>query len=669
MKRYGQPTLQQIFFWGMLLSLFIWVSPLSPITPQMPVGPQMPTGIPNLSPAEQKQLETEMATFQEEFNKLSPQEQESFYQSMETAVQKIEALSQTEDGKALLNKLDKGEISDAELDQLINRLTGEEPKEEKIAEKEPEVEPEVVKPAPKPSVTLSTKEEQAIEMISTLISETDSFMVKVGTIPELPGHIKRWTKKGKISWAPATQQWSDLKEGIEKFIVRLNALLEQDPKSSAYYHIAELVKNETLYNNLRKVATVVSAQEPLVKVTSPLHKISKESRTAIQKLINQYIEALYTLKLPEEFATLIKKFDPKALAAREAEEKAAKAAELAAKREQVAPGRPIVAGRGEEPRYYTPLYDYEERREPRVAPKTYIPEAPSRAYTPPQPVTPAVPKSALARPSVDKKKEEEKKKEEGPGILSKEYKERAAVLDKERQEKINRLANTAIDMIDSVGKDLAKATPLQLLEQHLIDATPVDITLVTETIPGIQQDLSLRRGIQGKIAELKDTIRTPRARKHYQERLKKQYDTHKKTFDTIEKQINMIEQKFDILKEEIPAEKLYAYFGIRTEPPVKAPEEKVAVPYEAVEKKLGEIAQEAKTEEEGLEKAVAYLESSLAKEKETKEPTAEIVTPLQEIERKVPTPISLFDLRNFLRDLKKAIDEFDKAPVKEAIKK
>ena len=51
---------------------------------------QMPTGMPQLSPTEQKQLETEMAAFQEEFNKLSPKEQESFYQAMEEAVQNLE---------------------------------------------------------------------------------------------------------------------------------------------------------------------------------------------------------------------------------------------------------------------------------------------------------------------------------------------------------------------------------------------------------------------------------------------------------------------------------------------------------------------------------------------------------------------------------------------------
>jgi len=634
---------------------------------QMPVtgGSQMPPGMPQLSPAEQKQLEAEMAAFQEEFNKLSPQEQESFYQSMEEAVQKIEELSQTDEGKALLEKLDKGDISDDELDKLINKLVGEEAKEEPV-EKEPEEIIEEPKPAPKPPVILSTKEEQAIDIISTLIIHTDEFLVKVATIPEFPGNLKQWSKKGKISWANNTKSWTALKNDIEKFETQLSALLEQDPKTGAYYHIDELLKNETLYNNIRKVQTVVIEYEPKVQEASPLQKINKASKTAIQKLINQYIEALYILKIPEEISTLIKKFDPKAQAAREAEEKAAKAAELAAKREPQAPGRPIVAGRAEEP-MYTPLYDYPEPRVPRAAPKTFIPEAPSRAYASPPTMpsaTPARGKTPSALPSM-KKKEEEKEKKEEEGI-PKEYRERVSAIEKKQKDEIDKLTNLIGEMINSVGKELSEVSTLRVLTQHLTDETPVDIELVTETLPYMQRELSMRRGIQGKLIELHSKMRTPKDRQTSQTKLKKQYEKYKKTFENVEKQIAAVEQKFDSLKGSIPAEKLYAYFGIKAEP-IEEPE-KAALPEEEIEMKLDEIAKETKTEEEALEKAVKYLETSLAKTEEEstekKELALETTKPLREIERKAPSPISLFELRNSLRELKKTIDEFDKVPVK-----
>lgn len=245
--------------------------------------PQMGPGMPQLSPAEQRQLEAEMAAFQEEFNKLSPQEQESFYQSMEQAVQKIEELAQTEDGKKLLEKLDKGEISDEELDSLINQLTGEPTKAEAV-EEEPE---EVVAPpeAPKPIKVLSSKEEQALNTLSSLIIATDSFLVKVLAIPEFPGKVKQWHRKGRISWVGKVQSWADLKNDIEKFQTQLGTLIEPDPQTGEYYHLDELLKQESLYNNLRKVESVVSTQEPEIQEVSPLHKMKSASKKAIQKMI------------------------------------------------------------------------------------------------------------------------------------------------------------------------------------------------------------------------------------------------------------------------------------------------------------------------------------------------------------------------------------------------
>ena len=660
--------LQTIRSYLMGLSLLLCATSLYSMTPQMPAD------MPQLSPQEQKQLETEMAAFQEEFNKLSPQEQESFYQSMEEAVQKIEELSQTDEGKELLDKLDKGDISDEELDQLINQLVGEEAKEEE-EEKEPEIEIEEPKVAPKPPVILSTKEAQAIDMISTLIIRTDSFLVKAGTIPEFPGNIKQWSKKGKISWTGDVRSWPDLKKDIEKLVAQLSVLLEQDPKTSEYYHIDELLKNEALYNNIRKVQTVIVENEPKVEEASPLHKINKASKTAIQKLLNQYIEALYVLKIPEELTALIKKFDPKAQAAREGEEKAAKAAELAAKREPRAPGRPIVAGTAEEPMMYTPLYDqYPERRAPRASAKTFIPEAPSRAYapTPSKPVTAPARGKAPAKTTLGKaKKDVEKDKKEDEAGIPKEYRERVAAMDKKRQEDIDHLTNTVADMIDSVAKGLAGSSPLKVIEKHLTDETPVDIELVTEIIPDTQRELSVRKGIQGKMSELHSKIRTPKGRKASQSKLKKRYEKHKKTFEEVEKQITAVEQKFDTLQASIPAEKLYAYFGMKAELPPMADKE-AELPMEDVEKKLEEIAKEAETEEETLEKAVKYLESSLAEAEgevvEKKELAKVAAGPLREIERKIPSPISLFELRNSLRELKKSIDEFDKGPAKAAKK-
>ena len=73
------------------------------------------------------QLQKEMAEFEKEFAALSPEEQDSFFASLDEAVKKIDDLSKTEDGKAMLAKLESGSITDEELDGLINQLVQEEP--------------------------------------------------------------------------------------------------------------------------------------------------------------------------------------------------------------------------------------------------------------------------------------------------------------------------------------------------------------------------------------------------------------------------------------------------------------------------------------------------------------------------------------------------------------
>jgi predicted DNA-binding protein len=89
-----------------------------------------------------------------------------------------------------------------------------------------------------------------------------------------------------------------------------------------------LLKNESLYNNIRKVQMSISDDEPRVEEPVPplSKKIGKISKKFIQKIINQYIEALYTLKISQDLETIFKAFEPQAKAAREAEEKAVKEA-------------------------------------------------------------------------------------------------------------------------------------------------------------------------------------------------------------------------------------------------------------------------------------------------------------------------------------------------------
>ncbi len=634
------------------------------VSAQAPNESALP-GLPQLSSAEQQQLEKEMASFQEEFNKLSPEEQESFYSSMEEAVQKIEEMAQTEEGKELLEKLDKGDISDEELDQLINTLVGEEDDdEEAVPEKEEPVEEKPKEPV-RPKVVISSKQQQAVDMINSLIIHTNAFLVKVATMPEFTNSVARWIKNKTVILPESIQTWGSLKKDVEQFVSQLSMLLERDKTTGEYYHIDELIKHETLYNNLRKVQNVIAEQEPIIEETSPLHKkMSKLSKKAMQKMLNQYAEAIHTLKIPEELVELFKKFDPKALAYRKTEEQAALSASKA--RNGIGSTQPIIAGTAEEVRDFQPSTpDYPGYR--RAQQQSYTPETPR--YTPASlSKQPRAGKSPARPRSVSKDKDTDKKAEElgiDPELLKLAEKE-----DKKRKAEVDHLFSGIKDTVENAAKNLKTAT-LQALEPHLMSDAPVDLELVTELIPDTKRELSVRRGALGKIEEMKRKLPQTTQRKMYQTKLKKLYKDQEKTFGLVENQIALIENKFDTIKAEIDPEKLYAYFGVKRDEPVLV--EEIEEEQEIGKAKpttpeisdtdaaaLEKIAQDKTlSAEQRAEKAVAYLES----QQEIKEDVVEEEPKEQEmleIERKLPTPISLFELRDAIRDLKKAIDTFDK---------
>src|SRR3990172_9047002 len=165
-------------------------------------------GFPQMSEAEMKQLEAELGELNKMLEGLSPEEQE---QALDAMVQEAMAEVKKElsdEGKELLDKLEKGDISDEDFDKLLNELI---PSPDKKPEEKP---------------------------------------------------------------APA----------------------EQDKKTKGYPHIDELLKNESLYNNLSKVEKAVVQSEPKIEEVAPLgQKMSKDSKLALQKTITQFIEALYIL--------------------------------------------------------------------------------------------------------------------------------------------------------------------------------------------------------------------------------------------------------------------------------------------------------------------------------------------------------------------------------------
>lgn len=628
----------RIAFWV----LFILFSPSITAQPK--------SAFPKMSEAEMRQLEAEMAAFQKEIDALNPAEQEAFFKSMEEAVQKIDNLSKTDEGKALLEKLDRGELSDEELDKLINQIVEEPLKPEPAPAPAPAPKPEAVeKPAPKPVIT--SQQQMAIDMVNSLIDHTNSFIVKAAITHDLPGRVKSWRKKGFISWMP-NLTWNKLKADVEKFAQQLTLLLEKDHKTKGYIHIDNLIANESVYNNLKKVHQVVLEHEPRIEELLPLSgAMSLASKKAFQKIINQYIEALYTLALPNAIKQILSAFEPTAKTLREQEEATRKKAEAAQRR--LTPGAPIVTGRAEEYNYGpAPVEEYNQ---PYSAPSTYQP-----TYEPYRPEFISSPsleaqsvsgggkggslRAGNARPEGAAEegaegKDKEGKKEKG---LRESLQEKAGEMDKKLFADADKLLKKVTTDLEDAVDTIKKSPILSDIQGHLTSDADVDIEFATEILPELLRDLSLRKGALGSIQQMEGKLPAG-SLSSYKEKLQDLYGKYSKELESVLDQLTKLEADWSAVSQKISAAKKYAYFGTQEEKPAEPQQSE-----QDVNAILDRAVKGSSSIDEGLQKAV-----------EATAPVTPAADPkLEDAQRKIPTPYSLNELRKNLTELKSAIEKF-----------
>lgn len=311
-------------------------------------------GLPQMSPEEMQQFEAEMAQLNQMLEGLSPEEQEKVLNEMVQEAMEEVKKDLSDEGKELLDKLnDTGDISDEDFEKLLNELAPQENSKEQ---------PEPTKPQPiskeQPKIILTTAHQKALDLINSLIDRTNLFIVKASTIPELPGSISKWQREKKINWQP-NLTWNKFKSDLDSFVSKLEQLKKQDPKTQQYNHLDELIKDETLYNNLSKVEKVAVQYEPLVEEIAPIggQTVPEESKNAIQKLLTQYNEALYILNLGQAIDELFGKFEPKAKEMRKAEQEAKIAAEQEAKKTRRS-GAPVTGGIAQKD--YNQSFDFDD---------------------------------------------------------------------------------------------------------------------------------------------------------------------------------------------------------------------------------------------------------------------------------------------------------------------
>jgi len=496
----------------------------------------------------EKELEEASKVIDEYVASLPPEEQMEFKKAVEKLTEEIE------------------NMSPEEFEEFFGEVFGEElPFEEKETKEEVEKEIKEEEVITEPEIKEERgKQSQAILLIDAIITYTNSFLVTIASSPDLPGKIEFWGKEGTIKEWPSTLVWKDFKEQLENFSQQLHKIKDQDSTTKKYKYLDDLIKDESLYNNLTQLKTKISHYIPKIEIPEfGLEKLTTESKQAVQKAVNTYTESLYTLKIPQELTKLFEKFEPIAKKLKTEEEETEKKAAAQAKQTKAMPERALVAGREMETGY-----SYGYPGSPSAYRSTY-PTYPSSAYTSPYGSTTRF--STKVEP-IDRKKMGKPGKtpirSSGPGKpggekLEEIEKKEAPVKLEKKDPDAERLLGKIEANLKEIDRMIETNEKFKSLEKQLASGDAVDQSLAIIEIPAV------RRRVNEVTSDIKALGRkvqllgsTPK--KYYKEELQSLVDKNKKPLKEIMDVINTIEEKINTdaaFAKNVSDEKKYVYLG------------------------------------------------------------------------------------------------------------
>ena len=172
------------------------------------------------------------------------------------------------------------------------------------------------------------KVETALAVLDDIIKQSNLFMVLVNSSSDLPERINQWGKKNAITHWQTDASWATLKLEIETFIQKLYKAEEQDITTKKYKYLLELIADEALYNNLIQLRTELKNIIPTIDIPEfSIQKLSSQSKTAIKNILGKYTESFYLLDVPKALDTLFEKYAPEEEKIKAAEEAATKRAQ------------------------------------------------------------------------------------------------------------------------------------------------------------------------------------------------------------------------------------------------------------------------------------------------------------------------------------------------------
>jgi hypothetical protein len=297
-------------------------------------------GMENLSPEEMQQLEQELQAAAQQIDayvsSLTPEEQAEF----QRAVQEVEQMMNN--------------MSQEELEQFFEQIVAAEMEQQQLQQGLPPVQPQQPmtlehKPAPVVSkVPLTSAEEKALALLTSLLDATDKFLLKTDNILDIENRFKNWAKDNKLTGISATTSWEQQKNAIVDLRQHISDLKKTDLKTGKYLFIEPFIKNTGLYNQLEQLSKQLETYEPRI-VVSKIEKLSDDAKTALRSTINAYGAGLESTKT--DIKKLFDEIGPELAKIKEEEKKTTEKAQTeAAKGRQVIPGR--TAGSVERGGYY-----------------------------------------------------------------------------------------------------------------------------------------------------------------------------------------------------------------------------------------------------------------------------------------------------------------------------
>ncbi len=295
-------------------------------------------GLENLSPEEMQMLEQELQAAAQQIDayvgSLSPEEQAEFQNAVAEVEQMMSSMSEEELGQFF------EQIMAAEMEQA--QLQGAQP----MPIQQPAVTFEQKPTAVASKVILTSAEEKALALLTSLIDSTDKLLLKTDNIPEISRMFEQWTKKNKITATNTNTTWQQQKNNIIELRQHISDLKKTDLKTGKYLFIEAFTKNSILYNQLELLSKQLEINEPRVVVSNfGIEKLSDDAKTALQACLSAYDASLQTTKA--DIKKLFEEIGPELTKIKEEEKKVTEKAQTeAAKGRTVTPGRTAGSAAG-----------------------------------------------------------------------------------------------------------------------------------------------------------------------------------------------------------------------------------------------------------------------------------------------------------------------------------